>query len=368
MFSEEHLYSIALRRAAFIGDFNFRKLTDALGSAENVWKASRNSLLGIEGIGLKTASDIGNEEHLKFAEKELIFCEKQKIKILLRQRNELPFLLNECDDAPSVLYLMGKTDEEKFPVSIVGTRNLTAYGRQFIYELHQAIQSRSAITVSGLALGADTQVHRESLSAGIPTIAVLAHGFQTLYPSQNRKLAEEILNSGGALLTEFNSSQRPDREHFIQRNRVIAGLSEATIVVESAFGGGSMSTVNFANQYSRDVYALPGKITDRFSQGCNQLIAQHKAAAIATIPDLVHQIFGKTELQQPELFSRKEVPSAILPHQKEIYEAIAASPNIPLDELSEILSLPSYRILPVVLELEIAGLIKTLSGRQFVAI
>ena len=141
-----------------------------------------------------------------------------------------------------------------------------------------------------MALGADTEVHQISLANNIPTVGVLAHGFHTLYPSKNKNLSEKILEENGVLFTEFNSTQKPDRENFIQRNRVVAGLSPATIVVETAFGGGSMSTATFAVNYNREVYALPGKISDKYSQGCNQLIFQNKASVISTIPQLIEQL------------------------------------------------------------------------------
>lgn len=153
---------------------------------------------------------------------------------------------------------------------------MTSYGQQFIGDFLEAASSSKCISVSGLALGVDKEVHEQSIHYKIPTVAVLAHGFHMLYPSKNKKLSEKILEEGGALFTEFNSSRKPDRENFIQRNRIIAGMSPSTIVVETGFGGGSVSTAAFANDYNREVFALPGKITDPYSQGCNQLIFRIK--------------------------------------------------------------------------------------------
>ena len=366
MFSDEHLYSVALRKCNLIGDAIFRKLIDVEGSAEQVWKLPKNKITKIFGIGEKISSDIGNDDHLKFAEKELEFCVKNNIKINLRHKKELPNLLLECDDAPAILYQKGEYNEDKFPISIVGTRNITAYGKTFVEELMEELKSLEIQTVSGLALGVDAEVHQKSLDKNIPTTAVLAHGFHTLYPAKNRLLSEKILENGGALFTEFNTSQKPDRENFIQRNRIVAGLSPATVVVETAFGGGSISTVSFANSYNRDVYALPGKIIDKYSQGCNQIIAQHKAATISTVKDLIKDL-GLYEPKEKigELFPKSETKLQLTDEQEVIYNIIKENPLITLDEISEISESPTYKILPILLEIEISGYIKSFSGRQF---
>lgn len=364
MFSEEHLYSIALRRCSLIGDVVFRKLVETEGSAEQVWKAPKLRLASVFGIGSRMVADIGNEDHLKFAEKEMEFCEKNSVKILLRHQRDLPYLLPECEDAPAILYMKGQLPKAK-PLSIVGTRNITAYGRQFISDLVAALP-KNTVTVSGLAIGVDTEVHEKSLENGIPTIAILAHGFHTLYPSKNRQLSEKIISEGGALLSEFNTSQKPDRENFIQRNRIVAGISPSTIVVETAFGGGSISTATFANRYNRDVYALPGKISDKYSQGCNQLIYNNKAAAISTINDLLADLGFDGEPKTGTLFSDPKPELQLSPTQKTIYEAIRSQPNINLDDLSETVGIPAFQLLPILLEMEISGVVRALSGRQFV--
>lgn len=369
MFSEEHLYSIALRRCNLIGDINFFKLLRTEGSAEQVWKSSKRILSKIDGIGSKTVSEIGNSEHLTFAENELKFCIKNNVGILLRHQKDLPFLLNECEDAPSILYYKGNTKANNLNVSIVGTRNVTHYGKKFVEDFFSEIQNSKVTSVSGLALGVDTEVHEQSLKNNITTIAVLAHGFHTLYPSKNRKLGDKILENNGTLFTEFNSSQKPDRENFIQRNRVIAGLSKATIVVETAFGGGSITTVGFANDYNRDVYALPGKISDQYSQGCNQLIMKNKASAISTISDLVKDLeISEIKEKTGTLFSFSEAKLQLTEIQSEILKIIQENTSISLDEISSKSLNPSHKILPILLELELSGYIKTLSGRQYTAI
>ena len=369
MFSEETLYSIALRHCPLIGDIIFRKLVGEVGSAKEVYQLSKAGLKNIVGIGHKISLEIGNPEHLKFAENELKFCEKNNITVNLRHQNQLPVLLNECEDAPAILYQKGTFNTSLKPISIVGTRNITPYGKHFINDFLEGLNSKKIITISGLALGADTEVHQISLANNIPTVGVLAHGFHTLYPSKNKNLSEKILEENGVLFTEFNSTQKPDRENFIQRNRVVAGLSPATIVVETAFGGGSMSTATFAVNYNREVYALPGKISDKYSQGCNQLIFQNKASVISTIPQLIEQLgFTKNTETIGSLFPSSKIRIQLSDNEQTILNAIDKTKPISLDELSEKIEIAAYKILPDLLQLELSGYIKALSGRQYIAL
>ena len=367
MYSDETLYSVALRHCPLIGDTIFRRLVNEAGSAKEVWELSKSGLHHIYGIGKKISQEIGKAEHLHFAEQELNFCERNDITINLRHLGELPTYLNECDDAPAILYQKGELNSSLKAISIVGTRNITNYGKVFIQDFLTEVKDRNIMTVSGLALGVDTDVHEVSLQLNIPTVAVLAHGFHTMYPSKNRKLAEKILENGGALLTEFNSSQKPDRENFIQRNRIIAGLSPATIVVETAFGGGSISTATFANNYNREVFALPGKITDKYSQGCNHLIYQNKAAAISTVSGLIDQLGLNKNAETGVLFPTSEINILLPEHQQEILKALDRVVPQSLDEISMKLNIPAYKILPDLLQLEILGYVKALSGRQYLA-
>lgn len=368
MFSEETLYSIALRHCPLIGDTIFRRLVSEAGSAKEVWELSKAGLNNIYRVGKRVSKEIGNDAHLQFAEKELNFCLKNNIRILLRHQGDLPAKLNECDDAPAILYQKGSFTDSLETLSIVGTRNITSYGKIFINDFLTEIKDRPVITVSGLALGVDTEVHEVSINNEIPTVAVLAHGFHTMYPGKNRRLAEKILDHGGSLLTEFNSSQKPDRENFIQRNRIIAGLSAATIVVETAFGGGSVSTATFANNYNREVFALPGRITDKFSQGCNQLIVQNKAAAISTVSLLADQLGIAKTSRVGDLFPSSEIQVLLPDHQQQLLATLDRQTALSLDEICLRLELPTYRVLPDLLQLELLGYVKALSGRQYLAL
>lgn len=361
---QEALYSIALRKSVGVGDITFQKLIEEFGSAERVWLDAPKILKNINKFNKNVSSEIGNEHHLDFAKKELDFCEKHNIKILLRHFEELPYYLNSCDDAPAILYQKGNIPDTPKPISIVGTREITAYGRNFVKHLLSEINNFNAITIRGLAYGVDTETHEQSLQNNIPTIAVLAHGLHMLYPSKNKRLSEQILEQNGALLTEFNSSQKPDREHFLQRNRIVAGLSQSLIIVETAFGGGSISTATYANNYNRDVYALPGKITDKYSQGCNHLIFQNKAMAISSIKELVKLLgFNTPKTNIGELFPTK-TPD-LSEQQKPIYQCIKNNHKITLDDLSEKMKISTFELLPILLEMEILGVIQSFSGRQF---
>ncbi len=362
--NNETLYSIALRSCYNIGDYNYKKIIDFFGSAEIAWSSPKKEFHKIVGIGVKTSSDIGNAEHLRFAEKEIEFCLKHNINIHLRQQNSYPSYLSQCDDAPAIIYQKGNYNDNLKPISIFGTRNITSYGKQFLEELISALKTKNIITISGLAYGVDASAHQLSLEHNIPTLAVLAHGLHMLYPAKHKKLADQIINNEGALLSEFNSTQQPDRERFIQRNRIIAGLSPVNIVVESAFGGGSMSTVTFANDYNRDVFALPGKITDKYSQGCNLLISQNKAECIVNVKDLLDKIIIEST-QQLSFFNEIDSRPSISGDALIVFNIIKSKSLIHLEEIMALTDKASYLLLPILLDLELNSYIKSFAGRQY---
>lgn len=369
MFSDEHLHSIALRRCTLVGDLNFQKLVTAAGSARDAWKGSKEILTSKDGIGRKIIAEIGNEENLKFAEKEIQFCIKNNIKILLKHAGDYPKILADCEDAPAILYLKGNLPQNSSWLSIVGTRNASSYGKSFISSLLQQIPNKNSLCiVSGLAIGTDTEAHLNALKNNIKTVGVLAHGFHTFYPPKNKRLSEEMVENGGALLTEFNSSQKPDRENFIQRNRIVAALSPATVVVETAYSGGSISTANFALNYNRDVFALPGRIWDKYSQGCNALIAQNKAAAIVSIPQLLGELsLDAAPAATGSLFSHTETRGPLSEKQKLILEKIKSKTALTLDDLAEEMDVPGHALLGDLLEMELNEWIRCNSGRQYSA-
>lgn len=365
MTPEELLYTLALKQCKNIGNINLKKLLDNIGSAKKVWESQKKTLLEISGIGNNSIRDIGNKDFLIQAEKELKFCEKQGIKIISQNEKLYPKHLLNCDDAPILLFYKGNLSNDFNPISIVGTRKLTSYGKSFVQDLLTELSGTKVCTVSGLALGADTSVHEESLKNQIPTIAVLAQSLDKIYPASNKNLAKKILENNGALITEYASFEGMVKENFLQRNRIIAGFSPQLIVVETAYGGGSMTTVTAANQYNRDVFALPGKIIDVYSQGCNQLIAMNKAETIVNIKSLIENLNLSL---QPELFTKEKakivLDSSKVEHQK-VLDIIIDEHTISLDELAEKTGILHHKLLPILLDLEIYGYVKCLSGRQY---
>lgn len=365
MFPEEYLYILALRQCKNIGNTNLRRLIQIKGSAKAVWETPKKNLQSISGIGTKITQDIGKKEFLLKAEKELKFCEQKSISIVSHNDSSYPKHLSNCDDAPVILFYKGKLTSDLNPLSIVGTRKLTSYGKQFIHELLTGLSGSNICTVSGLALGADTCVHEESLQNHIPTLAIMAQSLDKIYPASNKNLAKKILENDGALISEYCTFDNVSRENFLQRNRIIAGLSPHLIVVETAFGGGSVTTVSYANSYNRDVFALPGKITDQYSQGCNQLIAQNKAESIINIKSLIDSLNLSV---QPELFPEKMPIVKLDPDKKEhlqILDILDHQEALSLDEIADKTNILHHKLLPILLDLELYGHIKCLSGRQY---
>lgn len=361
---EEILYSIALRKCRFVGDVVFRELINFFGSAKNVWMASHSVLNEMKGIGSKIIKEIGNENYLRFAEREIELCRQNGITILLRHRNEIPGFLSECDDAPSVLYRKGNEDKTAHFLSIVGTRNSTNYGKDFLESFFSSLKRNDVHVISGLAFGSDAEAHHKALQYNLKTSAVLAHGLHMIYPKEHSLLVKKILDSGGALFSEYNYLEKPYRESFLQRNRIVAGISPSLIVLESAYGGGSMSTVNFANQYNRDVYALPGRIGDKYSQGCNKIIAENRAKIIFSVKELISDL-GYEQTQRIEEFFPMSKKINLTEMQNMVYQIILDGGELMLDEIAEKASVLPHKILSILLDLELLGCIKVNSARLY---
>lgn len=365
MYSDEILYAIALRQCTMIGNATFRKLVQLVGSARQVWQLSKGELAKLSATRQAFIGEIGNPQYLKIAEEEIAFCQKNDIDILYYNNQTLPGLLQHCDDAPVLLFKKGIFHRDKKNLSIVGTRSITHYGRKFLREFMTEITGLNVQTISGLALGTDGMVHEESISNKIPTVAVVAHGLNRIYPAKNHQLAEEILANQGCLLSEYGIKDAFIRTNFIQRNRIIAGISPTTIVVETAFGGGSMSTANFANLYNREVLALPGNIQQKYSQGCNRLIAQNKARIIVDAKSTLEYLGLQGKAKPGNLFVETKDFSLLSAAQKEVMELIVKNPNIALDAIAEKLEKATYKILPILLDLELRGYVEATASRQY---
>lgn len=283
------LYTIALTMVNGVGGVLSRQLLQALGDARAVFQEKKQLLERIPGIGSVLAAEITNPEVLRRAEQEVRFIDDAGITVLVCGDEAYPFRLRECPDAPLVLYYKGKGNlNARHAVSVVGTRHATRYGQEMTAALLDDLAALypDTLIVSGLAYGIDIAAHRQALAGGLPTVGVLAHGLDRIYPPAHRQTAIAMLEQGG-LLTDFPSGTNPDRPNFLKRNRIIAGLTEATLVIESAEKGGSLVTAGLALSYGRDVFACPGRIGDLYSAGCNQLIRRQSAALITSARDLV---------------------------------------------------------------------------------
>lgn len=360
---DELLYQVALTMTPQIGPVQARMLVDYFGGASSVFSAKKQSLSQLANIGEIRAKSIKDFTDFKAAEKELKFIEKYGITPLWFQDNRYPKRLLNCYDAPILLYYKGKADlNTKSAVSIIGTRSQTDYGRQVTERIVADLKDVQATIISGLALGIDAIAHKAALQEGLPTIAVLAHGLHTIYPAQHKTMAKDIVQHGG-LLTEFASTEKPDKHNFPRRNRIVAGMSDATLVIETAIKGGSMITAEIANTYNRDVFAIPGRITDTKSGGCNYLIRLNKASLITDGKQLMEAMGWKQKpkiaIQQRSLFpdlSDDEKKIVLLLQEKEL---------VHIDELFSKLDMTGSSIAAAILNLELMSVVSSMPGKLY---
>jgi DNA processing protein len=283
---QNRLAFLALRFIPGVGDYLVRQLVSYCGSAEGVLKTPRGKLLKIPGVGEVTADAILKRKSFHQAEKELLKAEKQGVQLLFFTDKNYPTRLRNIPDAPSILYTKGNINfENSKVVAIVGTRQATAYGKERVEEIVTALTPHGALIVSGLAYGIDIHAHKQAVKHSLPTLGVMGSGIDVIYPHAHKETAEKMLQLGG-IATENSFGTRPDAHHFPQRNRIIAGLCDALIVVEAAVKGGALITAEIANSYNKDVFAYPGSIGVPYSEGCNNLIKTNKAHLLTSVKDL----------------------------------------------------------------------------------
>ncbi len=360
------LYQIGISLIPGIGDVNGKKLISFCGSAEAVFKSSRKALNAIPGMGDILINNILNQKVLTRAEKEIRFLEKNNIRALYYQNEDFPQRLLNCYDHPLILYYNGAADmNHQRIVAFVGTRRATDYGRTVCRELIEGLAEKDVLLVSGLAYGIDGCAHHQALALNIPTVGVLGHGLDKLYPSQHKKLASDMLEKGG-LLTDFMSETKPDRENFPKRNRIVAGMSDAVVVIESDVKGGALITADLANSYNRDVFAVPGKLDDTYSRGCNFLIKTNKAVLIQSAKDLAY-IMGwddqhKKQQMQTELFVQ------LSDDEKNLLSLLNEKGTLGIDKLIIYSGITPSKVAAGLLNLEFSGLVQTLPGKQYKAL
>ncbi len=365
--NKELLYVLALLNVEGIGDVLAKKLISHFGSANAILTAKKQDLQQVSGIGNSIITALTSKSCLIRAEEELKFIATNHIKCLYFQDANYPEYLKHCYDAPVLLFQQGNIDfKDQKIISIVGTRQMTSYGKSVLEELFQGIKKYKPIIVSGLAYGVDIYAHKLALKHNLKTIAVLAHGLDRIYPAVHKKYANQIIEQGG-LLSDFWSKTNPDRENFVKRNRIVAGISQATIVIESAEKGGSLITADLANSYNRDVFAIPGRITDAYSRGCNQLIKINKAAVLTSTRDLAYILNWEKEDTAKKAI-QKQLFIELTDQEKVIYTYLLKEGKQQLDLVALHCKLPIYKAASLLLKLELKGVTRPLPGKFFEAI
>lgn len=365
--TDKRIYQIGLTMINGVGDILARQLLQTFGDAEAVFAEKRQTLEKIPGFGSQTAAAIKRPEVLLQAEKELAFIEKNQITTYFLTDENYPKRLRECPDAPVLLYYKGNANlNASRIISIVGTRHATEYGRFMTDELIRTLSASfpELLIVSGLAYGIDVCAHRNALKYGLPTVGVLAHGLDRIYPPAHRSVAVEMLSHGG-LLSDFPSGTEPDKPNFVKRNRIVAGLAEATIVVESAEKGGSLITADLAFSYGHDVYAFPGRVNDPNSKGCNAMIRQNKAGLITSASDLISALCWDVKPEvaptpvQAELFFKEDDRAGM------VAKLLREKGELHIDQLAVAMNLPVRELSTLLFELEMNGRVKALPGNIY---
>ena len=364
MMQDERLCSLALTRIPGLGLVGAMKLVSKMGSAACVFEQRKELSRLAPGVSEKVIAALDNPEAFRRAEQELLFCEKNHIRCLTLNDQDYPGRLRECDDAPLVLFYRGNADLNALHViNMVGTRHATPYGQDlcahFLTELSALCPD--VLIVSGLAYGIDIHAHRAALQNHFQTIGVLAHGLDRIYPAEHRKTAVSMLEQGG-LLTEFMSGTNPDRQNFVKRNRIVAGMSDATIVVESAAKGGALITAELAESYHRDCFAFPGRWNDDYSIGCNNLIKKNQATLLTSAEDLVKAMGWDNKPRTKKTIQRELFPELNEEEERIVKQLEKVSEGLQINTLVVETNIPVNRMTALLFELEMKGIIRALAG------
>lgn len=366
MTDQDLFYLLALLKVEGVGDIMAKKMLTHCGNAENVFKTKINQIAAIDGVGSVLLKNLKDNSIFDKANRELEFIKSNDVKVSFFQDQDYPERLKHCFDSPVLIFSSGNINlKNKKIISIVGTRQITSYGMEFCRKLIEDLAPLDPVIVSGFAYGVDIVAHQLAIDFNLQTIGVLAHGLNQVYPKSHKKYVAKIEENGG-FITEFWSSSNPDKENFVRRNRIVAGMTEATIVIESADRGGSLITANLANDYNRDVFAVPGRVTDKYSQGCNNLIKTQKANVLTSAADLVYilnwDIGNKEKTIQKQLFVEME------PDEQKVYDFLLKNGKELLDIIALTCDFPIYKISGLLLNMELKGLIRPLPGKLFEAI
>ncbi len=366
MKEQDLFYLLALQRVEGVGDIMAKKLLTHCGSAEEIFKTKTSQLAAIDGIGTMLLKNIKDKSVFDKANQELHFIRSNDIKVNYFQDEDYPERLKHCIDGPVLLFSSGNIDLKKRKViSIVGTRQITSYGTEFCRKLIEDLAPLDPVIVSGFAYGVDIVAHQLALEFNLQTIGVVAHGLNQIYPKTHKKYVAKVEENGG-FMTEFWSSSNPDKENFVRRNRIVAGMAEATIVIESADRGGSLITANLANDYNRDVFAVPGRTTDKYSQGCNNLIKTQKANVLTSAADLIYILNWEIEKESKPI--QKQLFVSLDEDEQKVYDYLLKTGKELMDIIALHCDFPIYRISGLLLNMELKGVIRPLPGKLFEAI
>ncbi|MBI3884069.1 MAG: DNA-protecting protein DprA [Sphingobacteriales bacterium] len=357
------LYQVALTLVPNIGDIHAKILVNHFGDAESIFKANKKDLEYIDGIGTVRANSIKGFDNFFNSEEELKFIDSYKITPLFITDKNYPQRLLNCYDSPVLLYYRGNADLNISKiVGIVGTRNNTECGKAICEQLVEELSQHNILISSGLAFGIDTIAHKAAIKNNLQTVGVLAHGLDTLYPPQNKLLAKQMTEQGG-LLTEFISGSRPDKQNFPKRNRIVAGMSDAIVVIETNKRGGSLITAELANGYNKDVFAFPGRINDTKSEGCNYLIKNNKASLITSADDLLENMGWKEQKISPK--KQRSLFIELTPDEKIIVDILQQVDYLQIDELYLKSNLSSSAVAAALLMLEMQSVVVSLPGKIY---
>lgn len=363
--SNDWLYRVGLTFIPGIGDVLAKNLVAYCGSPEAVFTEKRARLERIPGIGKVLADMVSKATVLKRAEEELQFIEENNITPLFYTDAAYPKRLKNCNDSPVMLYYKGAADLNSARVlSIVGTRNMTKYGRKACEELVNDIAAHDVLVISGLAYGVDVCAHKACIDLGIPTVGVLAHGLDRIYPHLHRSIANAMV-PGGGLLTDFPSGTNPDKENFPKRNRIVAGMADATVVIESGIKGGSLITAEIANSYNRDVFAFPGRAHDQWSEGCNKLIKTNKAMLVESAEDILF-LMGWLDLKKKEQKPvQKEIFLSLSPDEERLVNVLKEKESTHIDDICFKAGFSMSKVAALLLSLEFSGVVRSLPGKMY---
>lgn len=364
MFENDLIYTLALQHVARIGDTIAKKLIAHCGSAEGVLKEKKQNLLKIDGIGSVTISDLFARNHIEAAKAELEFIKAVNISCHYFTDEDYPERLKHCIDSPLLLFSSGNINlNKKHIISIVGARKITTSGIAFCEQLVEELAIYDPVIISGFAYGTDITAQKAAIKHNLQTVGCLAHGLNQMYPKAHKKYVSEVESNGG-FYTDFWSSDAFDRNNFLKRNRIIAGISEATIVIESAEKGGSLVTADIAHSYNRDVFAVPGRTTDSQSMGCNNLIKQQKAHLLSTPLDIPYMLNWQLEAQQRPVI-QKQLFVELNNEEKVVYNYLKENNKELLDTIALNCSLPTHKLAGLLINMELKGVVRPLPGKLF---